>query len=120
MKTKLTTSLFILLNAALLPAADWPQWRGPTRDGQFTGAAWPDQLDTNHLQRIWSVDLGPSYSGPIVAGERVFTTETKDKKFEVVTAFDRQTGKELGRAQWEGSVSVPFFAKSNGQGMLAL
>ena len=114
MKTKLTTSLFILLNAALLPAADWPQWRGPTRDGQFTGAAWPQKLDTNHLQQIWRAELGPSYSGPIVSGDRVFTTETKDKKFEVVTAFDRQTGKELWRAQWEGSVSVPFFAKSNG------
>ena len=114
MKTKLTTSLFILLNAALLPAADWPQWRGPTRDGQFTGAAWPQKLDTNHLQQIWRAQLGPSYSGPIVSGDRVFTTETKDKKFEVVTAFDRQTGKELWRAQWEGSVSVPFFAKSNG------
>ena len=114
MKTKLTTLLFILLNAALLPASDWPQWRGPTRDGQFTGAAWPDQLGTNHLQRIWRVDLRPSYSGPIVVGDRVFTTETKDKKFEVVTAFDRETGQELWRAQWEGAMSVPFFAKSNG------
>ena len=95
MKTKLTTSLFILLNAALLPAADWPQWRGPTRDGQFTGAAWPQNLDTNHLQQVWRAELGPSYSGPIVSGDRVFTTETKDKTSEVVTAFDRKTGKVL-------------------------
>ena len=73
MKTKLMTALFIFLGAALLPAADWPQWRGPTRDGHFTGAAWPDKLDTNHLQRIGRVELEPSYSGPIVSGERVFT-----------------------------------------------
>lgn len=114
MKTALTTLLPVLLTAALLPAADWSQWRGPTRDGQFTGTAWPDKLDTNHLQRTWRVELGPSYSGPIVSGERVFTTETKDKKFEVVTAFDRKTGKELWRTQWEGAMTVPFFAKSNG------
>ena len=44
----------------------------------------------------------------------MFTTETKDKKFEVVTAFDRKTGKELWRAQWEGAMTVPFFAKANG------
>ena len=74
----------------------------------------PEKLDTNHLQRTWRVELGPSYSGPIVSGDRVFTTESKDKKFEVVTAFDRQTGKELWRAQWEGAMTVPFFAKSNG------
>ena len=95
-------------------SSDWPQWRGPHRDGQFTGSAWPEKLDTNHLQQRWRVELGPSYSGPIVAGDRVFTTETKDKKFEVVTAFDRKTGKELWRAEWEGAITVPFFAKSNG------
>jgi outer membrane protein assembly factor BamB len=92
----------------------WPQWRGPQRDGQFAGPAWPDKLDTNHLRQVWRVALGPSYSGPIVSGERVFTTETKRKQLEVVTAFDRQTGKELWRAEWAGAVSVPFFAKSNG------
>ena len=117
------TPLFLattLMGAALLPntslAAEsaWPQWRGPNRDGQFTGPVWPEKLGTNHLQRTWRVELGPSYSGPIVSGDRVFTTESKEKKFEVVTAFDRKTGKELWRAQWEGAMTVPFFAKSNG------
>lgn len=94
--------------------SDWPQWRGPTRDGQVVGSAWPDKLDTNHLRQMWRAELGPSYSGPIVGGDRVFTTESKDKKFEVVRAFDRKTGKELWQAEWEGAMTVPFFAKSNG------
>ncbi len=114
MNAFLVAALFL---GGLGPASaqsDWPQWRGPTRDGHFTGPAWPEKLDTNHLHRIWRVELGPSYSGPIVGGDRVFTTESKDKKFEVVTALDRKTGKELWRARWEGSMSVPFFAKSNG------
>jgi len=115
MKTTLATFLLVILaNTTLLPAADWPQWRGPTRDGQIRGPAWPGRIDTNHLQQVWRVALGPSYSGPIVAGDRVFTTETKDKKFEVVTAFDRNSGQELWRTRWEGALSVPFFAKSNG------
>lgn len=116
---------FLILFALLLASAattraetalnsGWSQWRGPNRDGRFTGPVWPEKLGTNHLQRIWRVELGPSYSGPIVSGDRVFTTESKDKKFEVVTAFDRKTGKELWRAQWEGAMTVPFFAKSNG------
>lgn len=94
--------------------AAWPQWRGPTRDGQVNGAAWPARLDTNHLRPLWRVALGPSYSGPIVVGDRVFTTESKDKKFEVAAAFDRKSGQELWRVQWAGAMSVPFFAKSNG------
>lgn len=94
--------------------ASWPQWRGPTRDGLLTGPAWPSRLDTNHLRRLWRIELGPSYSGPVVAGDRVFTTQTKDKKSEVVTAHDRATGRELWRAEWEGSMSVPFFARANG------
>ena len=114
MKSKFPILLSLILPGALVQAADWPQWRGPQRDGQFTGPAWPQKLDTNHLHQVWRAELGPSYSGPIVSGDRVFTTETKDKKFEVMTAFDRKTGKEVWRAQWEGAMSVPFFAKSNG------
>jgi outer membrane protein assembly factor BamB len=104
---------FLASHAKAEPST-WPQWRGPNRDGQISGSAWPDKLDTNHLREVWRVELGPSYSGPIVGADRVFTTETKDKKVEVVTAFYRKTGKQLWRAQWEGAVSVPFFAKSNG------
>ena len=104
----------VVVSAACVCAQDWPQWRGPDRDGLVSGPAWPEKLDTNHLREVWRAQLGPSYSGPIVAADRVFTTESKDKKFEIVTAFDRFTGKQLWRAQWEGAMSVPFFAKSNG------
>ncbi len=94
--------------------AEWNQWRGPKRTGLISAAAWPNSVSSEHLKQIWAVKLGPSYSGPIVVGNQVFTTETKDKKFEVVKAFDRQTGKELWSTQWEGSMTVPFFANSNG------
>ncbi len=95
-------------------AATWPQWRGPTRDGQVAGDRWPADLKPGHLDRAWRVPLGPSYSGPIVGETAVFTTETKDKRTEVVHALDRSTGRELWRQQWDGAMSVPFFAKSNG------
>ncbi len=115
---KLCLILFLaftaLASSAGTPSRDWPQWRGPQRDGQFTGPDWPSKLDANHLRRLWRVDLGPSYSGPIVGGDRVFTTESRDKKLEIVRAFDRATGKELWSHSWEGAMSVPFFAKSNG------
>ncbi len=116
MKRSSTILCLLAAFAAVAHAADsdWPQWRGPQRNGQFTGPAWPDKVDAKHLERVWRVELGPSYSGPVVRADRVFTTESKDKKFEVVRAFDRATGKELWKHEWEGAMSVPFFAKSNG------
>lgn len=92
----------------------WPQWRGSSRDGQWTGLAWPERLSKDSLRQMWRVPLGPSYSGPIVSEDLVFTTETKNKESEVVIALDRKTSKERWRAEWKGAMTVPFFAASNG------
>ena len=92
----------------------WPQWRGPQRDGWVDAAAWPDSLADEHFTQQWRVELQPSYSGPIVAGDRVFVTETVDRKTERVTALARSDGQTLWQTEWPGAMSVPFFAKSNG------
>ncbi|MBK9138017.1 MAG: PQQ-binding-like beta-propeller repeat protein [Verrucomicrobia bacterium] len=115
MKLLVASVLLTTLSLTAPASADWPQWRGPTRDGLLPSSApFPERLQGDALQRRWRVELGPSYSGPIVTADRVFTTETKDKKFEVAMALDRATGRELWRQQWEGALSVPFFAKANG------
>jgi outer membrane protein assembly factor BamB len=119
MRIILAASIVVLASPFAKPAdpnpANWPQWRGPDRNGVIDAPAWPDKLGGEVLKQTWRIsDLGPSYSGPIVASDRVFTTQTVDKKTEVVTAHDRKTGKELWRATWEGSITVPFFAAKNG------
>lgn len=91
----------------------WSQWRGPHRDGRYLGASWPEELD-GRIRPLWRVELEPSYAGPIVSEDRVFTVETRDEELEIVYAFDRDTGEELWQAEWEGSLSVPFFAARNG------
>jgi outer membrane protein assembly factor BamB len=50
-----------------------------------------------------------------VAPDRVFVTETRDKSDEVVRALDRDTGKELWRAQWKGAITVPAVARAGGE-----
>jgi outer membrane protein assembly factor BamB len=62
------------------------------------------------------VELDQSYSGPIVAADRVFTTASEDGE-EVVHALHRDTGEELWQARWSGSMQVPFFASKNGSWM---
>lgn len=95
-------------------AEDWPQWRGPRRDGTSPGKPWPAQLQDDSLQQLARIPLGPSYSGPIISQGILVTTATQNRKTEHVYAYDVTTGKELWTAQWEGSLRVPFFAASNG------
>ena len=92
----------------------WLQWRGAARDGTVAGPTWPDTLEASRLEKLWHADLGPGYSGPLVTEKVVYVTETRDAKTEHVRALDRATGKELWQAGWEGAMTVPFFAASNG------
>jgi outer membrane protein assembly factor BamB len=106
----------ILAGAGAIHGADanWPQWRGPTRDSLLPAQTWPEKLDAERLKVMWRVELGPSYSGPIVSEKSVFITETRDKKQEVVQALERKTGELQWSFSWDGAISVPFFAASNG------
>ncbi|MEZ6108113.1 MAG: PQQ-binding-like beta-propeller repeat protein [Pirellulaceae bacterium] len=95
-------------------SGEWTQWRGPRRDGTVVDERWGESLDESNLVRKWRVDLGPSYSGPIVTATQVFVTETVDEQDERVTALDRATGERLWSVAWPGAMQVPFFAKANG------
>jgi len=109
-------SWFFLSSAAVAAdRSEWTQWRGPERVGALPATTtWPAKLDEQSLVEQYRVALQPSYSGPIVTSDRVFVTETVKKQTEVVRALDRDTGRELWQSEWPGSMSVPFFAASNG------
>lgn len=114
--TRLPRFLLLLpmLCSSLIVAESWDQWRGPNRDGRISGAKWPTGLDEARLKKRWQLPFGPSYSGPVMNAERVFITETVDKKREQVTALRRSDGSVVWKRDWEGAMSVPFFARSNG------
>lgn len=92
----------------------WNQWRGPQRTGRVESTTLSQLTNLDSLKPLYRVPLSESYSGPIVHGEMVFVTETKDKKTEIVRGLKRGTGEQLWETQWEGSINVPFFAKANG------
>ena len=77
------------------PAEDWPQWRGPNRNGisQETGwqAAWPQEGP----RRVWEASgLGIGYSSLAVSQGRVYTMGNIDE-VDHVFCLDAQTGKVL-------------------------
>lgn len=78
-------------------ADDWPQWRGPDRDGTWKETGVIESFAAPQLKPRWSAPVGPGYSGPTVAGDRVFVTDrvAAPEEQERVLCFDRLTGKQL-------------------------
>lgn len=109
----MSAGIFCLGNQIIGDDTLWQGWRGPTRDGMLPGAVWPDSLDEKTLRQIWSKDFGDSYSGPVFSKDSIFTTETKSKK-ERVYSVSRADGSTKWNYDWDGSMTVPFFASRNG------
>lgn len=97
----MTRSICVLLCVAssLLCADDWPQWRGPQRDGVWREEGVLQTLPPERLPYEWSVDIGPGYSGPTVAEGRVYVTdrglEGARGEEERVLCVDEKTGDPL-------------------------
>ena len=93
--------LVVLLALTVLPchAEDWPQWRGPGRDGMWNAEGLLEKLPAGKVQPAWSVEIGPGYNGPTVADGRVYIMDrqAEGKQTERVLCFDSQTGEAL----WE-------------------
>lgn len=78
-------------------ADDWPQWRGPQRDGVWREEGVMQEFPSESLPPKWTVPVGPGYNGPTVADGRVYVMDrlVEPKQIERVHCFDEQTGKEL-------------------------
>src|SRR3954452_14472580 len=66
-----------LLLAVLLRAEDWPQWRGPHRDGAWTEKRVLKTFPRDGLKVRWRAAVGPGCSSPVVARGRVFLTDVQ-------------------------------------------
>jgi outer membrane protein assembly factor BamB len=107
--------LFFSQSAVVAEVAEsWTQWRGPNRDGQIEKSEWPNSLSDNALKELWSTELAEGYASPVLTTDLVFSVETRDKKEEVVRAFDRNTGKQQWEFATNGAMKVPFYAARNG------
>ena len=62
----------LILTAPLAPADDWPQWMGPTRDGVWAETGILQKFPAAGPKKLWSVPVAGGYSGPAVAGDKVY------------------------------------------------
>ena len=77
-------------------SSDWPQWRGPKRDGisQETGLLrqWP----ADGPKLLWQAnDIGDGYSTPSVVGSRIYVMSNRGFENEFVQALSTQDGKPV-------------------------
>ncbi len=91
MRTFLALALLAALSSSS-HAADWPQWRGPARNGHADDLAALIQLPAD-LKPIWKIAVGGGHSSPVVAGGTVIYMD-EDGTNEVAHALDAATGKE--------------------------
>jgi outer membrane protein assembly factor BamB len=80
-------------------ASEWPQWRGPQRDGHLSpGVSLPSSLPAD-LKPAWKISVGGGHSAPIVAGTRLIYLDENGTR-EVAHAVDAVTGQELWRVDY--------------------
>jgi outer membrane protein assembly factor BamB len=107
--------LAILAFFACLPgfAADWPQWRGPSRDNVWPEKGLPDTLPGTLTPR-WKKPLGAGYGGIAVAAGRVYVQDRQKEPREVerVVCLDARTGEAL----WQHAYPVAYGKLDYGNG----
>ncbi|MDB6108902.1 MAG: hypothetical protein JWR69_652 [Pedosphaera sp.] len=90
---------WFLLSLSSVSASDWPQWRGPARDGHTASETPVPNTLPAEPKALWRLNIGGGFSSPVIAGGKLVYLDAQNQK-EVVHLLDARTGKEV----WQ----VPF------------
>ena len=82
------------VKALVLEPGDWPEFRGPARDGQRTNVEIATDWKEHPPRELWRHRVGPGWSSFAVVGQRLFTQEQRGDD-EVVVCYHSDTGEEL-------------------------
>jgi outer membrane protein assembly factor BamB len=105
LKSRLLTALAALcLCVAALPGfakvststSDWPQWRGPARNGTSSETGLLKQWPKEGPKLLWQVnEIGDGYSTPAVVGARIYLMSNVGLENEFVQALSTKDGKPI-------------------------
>ncbi len=91
-------SCVVLIGAVAAFGQDWPQWRGPNRDGKASGftapKSWPKALNQK-----WKTTVGLGDATPALVGDKLYAF-TRQGDDEVVLCLSAADGKELWRNKY--------------------
>ena len=93
--------------ASSVRAGDWPQWRGPNRDGVWNETGIVESFPPDGLKISWRAPVGRGWSSPVVARDRAYITDVQlvhGKAEERVLCFDESNGALL----WSHRYAVDY------------
>ena len=93
-------SLLVVVSLACgtmaLQAADWPQWRGPSRTGISIETGLLRQWPAAGPTLVWRIDnVGDGFSTPAVVGDRLYIIANEGMQNELVKALNVADGKTV-------------------------
>ena len=104
----------LVCGATAVAGQDWPQWRGPDRDGSVTAfdvpASWPAQLSEQ-----WTISVGYGYASPVLIDDRIYMF-TRQGDDEVMTALEADTGETVWRASYPAPFEMMPATRNHGPG----
>jgi len=95
--------VWMLLSGLAWAGDDWPQFRGPDRDGTSDESGLMDQWPQEGPKQIWRIPIGQGYSAVSVVGDTIYTAHAKDEGetgIEYVLAADKASGEPI----WETAI----------------
>jgi len=78
---------------------DWPQWRGPNRDGKVSGFTAPQEWPKELTQK-WKTTVGLGDSTPALVGNKIYVFARQGEE-EVTLCLDAGSGKELWKDKYK-------------------
>jgi outer membrane protein assembly factor BamB len=88
----------VLFSAVAVFGQDWPQWRGPNRDGKAAGFTAPETWPKALTQK-WKTTVGLGDATPALVGDKLYAFTRQDDD-EVVLCLNAADGKELWRDKY--------------------
>ena len=88
----------ILIGVGCVLGKDWPQWRGPNRDGKVSGFTAPLKWPKELTQR-WKTTVGLGDATPALVGDKLYVF-TRQGDEEVTLCLDTSTGNELWKDKY--------------------
>src|SRR5260221_7080296 len=81
---------------SIASASDWPQWRGPDRNGLSEEKGFLKEWPKAGPNLVWKAsDIGRGYSTPAVVGDRLYVLGSEGTENEFVEALSAKDGKKL-------------------------
>src|SRR5688500_4980273 len=98
-------AMVVVASLTVASAADWPEWRGPSRDGRSAETNLPARWSPQGESLAWRIPIG-SRSAPVAFGNRLYinspTPGDPSRTQERLMAIDADSGKVV----WERPFSL--------------